>query len=304
MLAGLGLALAGPAVAAETNRLDAAMEAFRKGRSVEALRIADLGLKEDPKNTRLLNAKAQIHQLTGDYDEAEKDLTAAIRLESDSGWLYQERAQIRFRLGRVESSVADFDRAVELTPKLGPLNWQRGIALYYVGRFADARKQFELHRTVNPDDVENAAWHFLCAAREQGIEKARAGLMPIRGDTRVPMAQIHDLFAGKIRSKEVLDAADDGPATAATPVEKPAAAATPEEIDARLARSLRIRNQRFYAYFYLALYSEAKGDAEGAEENIRMSLFFSDPANYMGVVAKVHADRLAAKRASKPEAKP
>ena len=35
----------------------------------------------------------------------------------------------------------------------------------YAGRYQDCREQFESHRTVNPDDVENAAWHFLCVAR-------------------------------------------------------------------------------------------------------------------------------------------
>mgnify|MGYP000446850332 CR=1 FL=1 len=40
----------------------------------------------------------------------------------------------------------------------------------------EGRKLFELHRSVNPQDVENAAWHFLCAARVDGLEKARAQL--------------------------------------------------------------------------------------------------------------------------------
>ncbi len=279
-MAGLGLAMAGAAVGTETNRVASAMEAFRSGRNQEALRIVELGIKEQPKETRLYNVRAQIHQLTGQFEAAERDLTEAIGIEGNSGWLYQERAQLRFRLGRVEASVADFDRANELAPRMAPQNWQRGIALYYAGRFADGRRQFELHKTVNPDDVENAAWHFLCTAREQGIEKARAQLMPIRGDSRVPMAQIHELFAGKAKPKAVLDAADAGAGSAA------------------------VRVQRFYAHFYLALHAEANNDAEGVEDNLRMALILADMDNYMGVTAKVHADRLAAKRAAKTEAKP
>jgi lipoprotein NlpI len=131
---------------------------------------------------------------------------------------------------------------------------------------------------VNPDDVENAAWHFLCAAREQGVEKARAQLIPIEGDTRVPMKQIHELFAGKLTRKEVLAAADAG------------------------ADAGPVKLQRFYAHLYLALYAEALGQIEQRDEDLRMAVLLADPEGYMGIVARVHADQVAA-RAAKP-AKP
>jgi hypothetical protein len=38
---------------------------------------------------------------------------------------------------------------------------------------------FYAGRTVNPNDVENAAWHFLCVARAESPEKARAALLPV-----------------------------------------------------------------------------------------------------------------------------
>ncbi|NDI17902.1 MAG: hypothetical protein EBY83_08090, partial [Verrucomicrobia bacterium] len=88
------------------------------------------------------------------------------------------------------------DRLVELQPEAEPELWQRGLALYYAGRFADGRRQFELHRTVNPADVENVAWHFACVARDQGPDKARQAIIPVGQDRRVPMREILDLFAG------------------------------------------------------------------------------------------------------------
>src|SRR4051794_8538004 len=77
---------------------------------------------------------------------------------------WQRRGIAHFRLGHVGQAVADFDHYLELAPEARPHHWQRGIALYYAGRYEDAAKQFELHRTVNPEDVENATWHFLCVA--------------------------------------------------------------------------------------------------------------------------------------------
>ena len=66
-----------------------------------------------------------------------------------------------FRAGRVEQSAAGFDQLARLIPDQAPELWQRGIAQYYAGRFRDCRDLFIAHRTVNPADVENAAWHFL-----------------------------------------------------------------------------------------------------------------------------------------------
>jgi len=101
-----------------------------------------------------------------------------------------DRAIAHFQAGRVAESAAEFDNVVKLAPDYAPQLWQRGIALYYAGRFRDCRAQFESHRTVNPDDVENAAWHFLCVARAESVERARAALLPVGPDSRVPMREV------------------------------------------------------------------------------------------------------------------
>lgn len=76
-----------------------------------------------------------------------------------------DRAVADFQAGRISESVSGFDRLAKLVPDAVPQLWQRGVALYYAGRYQDCRAQFESHRTVNPNDVENSAWHFLCVAR-------------------------------------------------------------------------------------------------------------------------------------------
>ena len=114
--------------------------------------------------------------------------------------------------GKFKEAIADFDKFLELRPKFAPDHWRRGIALYYAGKFDDGRKQFDLHRTVNPEDVENSAWHYLCNARANTPKKAREDLIPVSKDTRVPMKQVLELFAGKIKPQDVLDAAENSQA--------------------------------------------------------------------------------------------
>jgi len=99
------------------------------------------------------------------------------------------RGDEHLKAGRFDEAIADFDTAIALRPELEPHHWRRGIAHYYAGRYADGAAQFELHRTVNGNDVENAAWHFLCVARMDGVEAARARLLPVEPDARVPMME-------------------------------------------------------------------------------------------------------------------
>src|SRR5205085_7769296 len=122
-----------------------------------------------------------------------------------------ERASADFQQGRVAQAVEGFDRIAKLAPGYAPQLWQRGIALYYAGRYKDCRAQFESHRTVNPADVENAAWHFLCVARQESPDKAQKALLPVGPDERVPMTQIYEMFQGKRKPENVLSAAGTRP---------------------------------------------------------------------------------------------
>ena len=171
-----------------------------------------------------------------------------------------DRAIADFQRGRVAESVAGFDKLVKLVPDIEPQLWQRGIALYYVGRYRDCRAQFESHRTVNPNDVENAAWHFLCVARAESPEKARSALLPVGPDSRVPMSQIYEMFRGKLSPEKVLGSAG-------------------VQLDAR-----------FYAHLYLGLYFEALGSERPALEHITAAADdrFTAAGGFMHTVARVH----------------
>jgi lipoprotein NlpI len=164
-----------------------------------------------------------------------------------------------------KESVAAFNKVIELLPKAAPQLWQRGLSLYYTEEFKEGRKQFELHQTVNPHDVENAAWHFICVAKSDGVEAARKALIPIDGDPRVPMQQVYDLLAGKGTEEAVMKAAEKGE-----------------------AGSEELRNQLCYAHLYLGLYHEALGHADRAKEHMLKAAKDYKMDHYMGKTAQVH----------------
>ena len=171
---------------------------------------------------------------------------------------YQRQGEEAFRQGKFAGSVAAFDKVIAAVPAQAPQHWQRGISLYYAGRFADCKAQFELHRTVNPEDFENAAWHMLCAARIDGFKEAQKKLIPIREDTRVPMRELHALWKGEGSAERVLSAAGAS------------------------------RGGNFYANLYLALFEETRGQRDAAKTYARRAAELA-PQDYMGDVARIHA---------------
>ena len=170
------------------------------------------------------------------------------------------RAVEDFRAGRIEQSVAGFDQLARLVPDQAPELWQRGIAQYYAGRFRDCRDMFISHRTVNPADVENAAWHFLCVARFESPEAARQQLLPVGPDARVPMREVYQMFQGRATTAQVLAAAGS---------------------DA---------SAQFFARLYVGLYLEATGQQVQGREHIAIAAQtrFASVGGYMHDVARVH----------------
>jgi lipoprotein NlpI len=176
--------------------------------------------------------------------------------------LFQQGVDLFFA-AKPKESVAAFDKLIALAPDSKPQLWQRGLSLYYAGDFKGGREQFEVHQTVNGNDVENAAWHFLCIAKGEGVEAARKVFIPIEGDSRIPMKQVHELFAGKGSEEAVLKAAEEGEGT-------------------------QQRNHRCYAHLYLGLYFEALGDDVKAKAHMLKAAKDYSMDHYMGRVAQVH----------------
>lgn len=182
----------------------------------------------------------------------------ALAWEEDPKAIF-DQAVADFRGARIADSVNGFDQVAKLRPGSAPHLWQRGIALYYAGRYKDCRAQFEAHRTVNPNDVENAAWHYLCVARDSSPAQARKALLPVGEDDRVPMREIYAMFRGEAAPDKIIAAAGNG------------------------AESL------FYAHLYASLYMEAQGNAAAALKHLRVAAQERYAAGgYMHTVARVH----------------
>ena len=181
-------------------------------------------------------------------------------LMSQDGRAIMDRAVADFRAGRIEQSLEGFDRVARLSPADAPYLWQRGIAQYYAGRYRECRDMFVSHRTVNPDDVENAAWHFLCVSRAESPEAARRQILPVGPDARLPMREVYRMYKGELTQAQVLKAAGSN------------------------------ASAQFFARLYIGLYLEASGDRAAGRAQIEIAAEdrFARVGGYMHDVARVH----------------
>ncbi len=248
--------------------LQQARQALMNQEADKAIQLASKAIAADPKDARGYLLRGSGYEILRQHEKAIADFTRCLERDPKCADAYDHRGSEQFILGHIRESLIDFDKFLELQPSAAPGHWKRGISLYYAGRYEDSRKQFKDGDKIFADDVENAVWHFLCNAKVQGIEKARAQMLKIGKDKRVPLMEIYDLFLGKCKPADVLAAAGAGDAPA----------------------ELR-KQQLFYAHLYLGLYYDALGDKRKALEHL-------NPAaskyrfGYMGDVANVHAKLL------------
>ena len=235
-----------------------------------ALEAANKAVAADPKSPKATFIRGEAYAAQRKHAEAIKDYEATLALDKSFHLAVDRRGGERFKLGLVEESLADFDAFIKAVPEAGPAHWQRGISLYYAGKYADGAKQFFDGQDKWGADVENVFWHFLCNARKDGIDKARKELLTLKGpDKRVPMMQVNDMLHGKAKPEEVI--------------------ATAEMADLKGDRKTEAL---FYAHLYVGLYHEAAGDAAKTREHLATAVEKHKIGHYMWDVANVHLARM------------
>jgi lipoprotein NlpI len=210
-----------------------------------------------------------MYEALAKFKEAIADYDQALKLDAKLPIAWQRRGLVQFKAGNIKESIADFDKFIELEPKAKVSHWQRGISYYYAGMYKEGKEQFEGYQTFDDNDVENAVWRYLCMVPLVGKEKAQKGILKIAKDDRIPMQEVYDLFAGKAKPQDVLDAARAG---------KP----KEDELSKRL----------FYAHLYLGLYYHSEGDAKQALVHLDLATTKHPIGHYMWDVARVHRDIL------------
>jgi lipoprotein NlpI len=253
--------------------LKEASTAFDAGKFADAAKLAEKAAKADPKNAKAPYIAGASYLRLRDNPAAIKAFTEVLDRDPKLAAAHDRRGDAYLKSGQWKKAIADFDAFLKANPEFAPEHWRRGIALYYAGRYDDGRKQFDLHRTVNPEDVENSAWHYLCNARATTPAQARKDLISVSKDSRVPMKEVLELFAGKLKPQDVIDAAEN----------------------AKL-KGAALTSARFYAHLYVGLYFESEKDEKKALEHLTTAVEKYKIGDYMWDVGDAHLKLLRAKK--------
>lgn len=253
--------------------LEKSKSAMMDGKFQEAAEFAEKAAKADEKNAEAPYTAGLAYLRLRNNESAIKAFTLALDRNPKLLIARDRRGDAYLKSGKWTEAIADFDTFLKAHPEFEPEHWRRGIALYYAGKFEDGKKQFETHRKVNPEDVENSAWHYLCNARANSPKQAREDLIPVTKDARVPMKQVLELFGGKLKPQDVIDAAEGAKLTG---TDKTSA--------------------RFYAHLYVALYYESEKDEKKALEHLTTAVEKYKIGDYMWDVGDAHLKLIKSKK--------
>lgn len=197
-----------------------------------------------------------------------EELSRSIGLSPKSVELYSERGDLYFQTRDFAKSLADYEKMVELNPRLDVTHWRKGIVLYYLGKWEESAKQFEKYQSVDDVDRENGIWRFLAMQKKVGTKKARDEMIQYTKMDRPPLVDVYRMFQGEM---------------------------SPMEFSKKAGTFGENSKERFYGELYLGLYFDAEGDEtkalaflRSAEKN-RWAKSSTGGPGWMWHIARVHA---------------
>lgn len=122
----------------------------------------------DPKCVRWRTALGVLHVQHGEWERAEAEFDAAVRLAPQVAEVYHFRAGLWMARKDADKMVADLNAAIKLDPNVAAYYNLRGVAALVRGQLQTARGDFDQALVLDPEDARalgNRAV-VLCAAQE------------------------------------------------------------------------------------------------------------------------------------------
>lgn len=112
-----------------------------RGDVSSALNLIGDNLASNPGDPKLLNARCWVKALGQvELDTALRDCTKAIELSDEPAYVFDSRAMVYFRLGRMDDALADLEAALLSDPDLTPSSYMRGIVRTRMGSTEQGKK--------------------------------------------------------------------------------------------------------------------------------------------------------------------
>ena len=138
-----------------------------------------------------------------------KSMEAIDSRAADAVSLYSARGDVLMFLGDFEKAESDYLAMVKLKPEIGASHWRLGIAMFFAKHPEQAAEQFDKYNSFDNVDRENGIWRYLSHYRAFGRDEARRQLLRYEKDDRPPFKEVYRLFDGGLTADDVLKAIPD-----------------------------------------------------------------------------------------------
>lgn len=136
---------------ASQQQLARAYAEHRAGNLAEARRVYKLVLAKNPRHFDALNLLAEVHCLTGKFQDAELLLRRAISVNPNNPHTHFSHAYACHELGRLDAAVASYDKSIALRSDDAEAWFNRGNVLRDAGRHQDALASYGMALSLRPD---------------------------------------------------------------------------------------------------------------------------------------------------------
>ena len=136
-----------------------------------------INLNPEPKliiAARFARAKGLIHALL--FDKALSDVNAALSIAPDQIDLLKTRAELNYKLDKLQAAVQDYDRLIDVEPQNGEWFFHRGSAYLSLGKFSAAAGDFSRSLVLNPTNKLALKYRGVSFSRSGEIDRAISDL--------------------------------------------------------------------------------------------------------------------------------
>jgi len=158
-----------PASADGVALANAGHQAQLQGQWDEAIRLYDAALAAGDLNPKgrllIMGLRANALGVRGRTEEAIAGFDAVIALDPQNPAPYVGRGMVHLQRGEADLAIADDDAAIRIAPQDSFARANRAMAAFYLGKFADAAKDYAIVQAGDPTDAGFLLWLHLARAR-------------------------------------------------------------------------------------------------------------------------------------------
>jgi tetratricopeptide (TPR) repeat protein len=114
-----------------------------------------MALQKAPSSTAIRLRLASLYERKSEWQNAEHEYQQVIDISKPHGSVYADRSRVREKLNKIEDSISDLDRAIELQPGANRFLLMRSRLNLRSGREAQAKADYQMAMRLSPNTTDD-----------------------------------------------------------------------------------------------------------------------------------------------------